>query len=170
MDSEWSEEEMDRDMPEPTPPSESGHPTGEAEFEHREDAPSLIAELQTFGQLVAAALRAAATTPEAEALRNEVREGVTAMESEIREQAAARKESTRRASTQYRETGTVRVRTDLAAALRSLNRAMGNLAESLEPEEQTGPGAEAKPPEESPGVEGEVGGGPVADKPEAHDS
>ncbi len=148
MASQWSEEEMDRDLPEPAIPSEPGQPTAEEAGERPVEPPSLIAELQTFGQLVAAALRAAATTPEAEALRNEVREGVSAMESEIREQAATSKETTRRVSTQYRQTGTTRVRTDLAAALRSLNKAMGNLAESLEPTSEQAEASEVEPPQE----------------------
>jgi hypothetical protein len=142
------------------------------------DEANLVSELRTFGQLIAAALRAAASTPEAKTLKLEFKAGVSAMQSEIRDSATSSKETTQRVTSQYRETGSTRVRTDLAAALRALNATMTNLADNLEPsgevvdvddarEVDSAAPQQAAPPIKGGEVEGAVGGGPVSEPPDS---
>lgn len=133
-------------------PSGTAPPSGEettpqgAPSEHAEvTEPNLVHELRTLGQHLAAALRAAATTPEAERLRSEVRDGVRALEREMRESAEESKKTTARVTAKYRETGTQRVRGDLAAALHALNRGLEQLATSIDVADEEASAEDAPP-------------------------
>jgi hypothetical protein len=93
----------------------------------------LVEDLRQLGRLLGDTMRAAASTPEAENLKKELKEGISAMRTEIDATVETTRETTARVSREYKPSGTGRLRTDLAAALRALNRALDGLASTVEP-------------------------------------
>ncbi len=94
---------------------------------------TLVAELRLLGKHLAAAMKAAAGTPEAQRLKEEVRAGTQALEREIGGAVSTSREMTARTTSDYRSAGVSRLRSDLAKALQTVNRALDDLARSIEP-------------------------------------
>ena len=91
---------------------------------------SLADELKGMGVHLAAALRAAASTQEAQELRGDLREGLRALKAEVDEALAKAPVDALREKAQ-RPSGTA-VRSELAGAIRSFNKALDRLAASVE--------------------------------------
>lgn len=90
---------------------------------------SVIDELRGLGEHFAAAMRAAAGTPEAEALKGDIQTGLRDLRVEIDRGLQSAKASTSRAPGSGKAVDQVRV--ELASALRSLNRVLERAAESM---------------------------------------
>ena len=102
----------------------------------------LADELRRLGELLAGSARAAANTEEAQALRQEIRDGVEAMRKEIDGAVGSTRQTTTRVGKEYRSAGVSRLRSDLANALRAVNRAVDGLAANLEGSAQQADGSE----------------------------
>jgi hypothetical protein len=122
-------------------PQEPTAPPMPAADEGDNDERRLADELRRLGQLLADTVKAAAGTPEAESLRRELKEGVGALRSEIDQAMESTRETTTRMSREYQASGMTRLRSDLAAALRALNRAVDSLAGTVAPREGAPPEA-----------------------------
>lgn len=98
---------------------------------------TLSDELKSMGQHFAAALRAAASTQEAQELRGDLREGLRALREDIDEALAkAPVDSLRERASRPPANA---VRGELAGAIRALNRALDRLAQAMEREETDRP-------------------------------
>lgn len=130
---------------------------------------NVIDELRGIGSRLAAALQAAAATPEAESLKGDIREGAQRLVNELQaaikaspigrmggrqdaaDDAAAPSAATAATAADPAVTPPVQrvaatVRTELASALRSLNRALDRLAGQLAPSEAVVDAAPAPDP------------------------
>ena len=109
----------------------------------QESAASLPSEMKRLGELLAAAMKAAAATEEAESLRGEIREGARALRREIDSTLESTREATGRVRPVDRASGgTRKLRGELADALRVLNRVLDKAAGVVEPSD----GGEGDPP------------------------
>lgn len=116
--------------------------TGEAEEGER----SVLLELRELGDRFAAALRAAAGTPEADALKQDLQEGLGYMRREIDRGLQNVRTSTTRTSATPKVDA---VRGELANALRAMNRALDKMADQMDRPETGIPAAsdaDAPPP------------------------
>jgi hypothetical protein len=91
---------------------------------------SVIAELRDLGERFASALRAASATPEAEALKADLNEGLRDLRGEIDRALQSAKATRQRAPDRSRAAD--QVRSELAGAMRGLNRALERAAEAME--------------------------------------
>jgi len=116
------------------------------------DAPdaSLADELRAMGQRLAAAARAAASTPEAHELRADLHEGLRQVKSEIDQVLAKAPVESLREKAQSPRAG--QVRAELAGAVRALNRVLDRLAATVEP----GENGDREPPEDQSAPSGDA--------------
>jgi hypothetical protein len=147
---EWSQDQnppaADEQAPQPGASSAEGTPAaGDQDVE---------VELRRLGETLAAAIRAAAGTPEAERLKADVRSGAQSLRRELDEALTTSREAATRASVEYRTSGLQRLRSDVAKALFAVNRSLENLASNLEPGAPTSP-AGSEPPAPGAGSESE---------------
>jgi hypothetical protein len=93
---------------------------------------TILAEFQELGQRLAAALRAATETPEADALKSDVREGMQQLRHDI-DSALANAPVPGRGRVPEAGNAVRTMRNELAGALRGLNRTLERMAGALEP-------------------------------------
>ena len=94
--------------------------------------PALAEELKSMGQHLAAALRAAASTQEALDLRNDLRDGLRSVRTELDDALSRAPVDALKEKAQGPRVASVR--NEMANAIRSLNRALDRLAASMERE------------------------------------
>ena len=93
---------------------------------------SIGSELRRLGQLLSASLRAAASTNEAAELKAELKEGMEALRREMDNAMESTKSATARVKIEGAPTSE-KLRSELADALRAVNRALDRMAQSVEP-------------------------------------
>lgn len=133
---------MNDPNPELTPEAEPAEAPGAANT-------GVVQDLRSMGLKLAAMLKAAAGTPEAEEVRSDVRQGVEALRQEI-DKALQRVPTTDvqtgvHKGTEVAAGATQRLRVEAAGWLREANRALDKLADALQ-----GPAPAVAPPDEPP--------------------
>jgi len=103
-------------------------------------------ELKSLGQQLAAVLRAAAGTPEAEQFGTQVREGLGSLRDEIDDALEGMRSGSRRAAGDQATHVLSRAQAELANALRVLGRGLDRLASSVEPSEGGAATNDGRPP------------------------
>lgn len=121
--------------PEPASGAETGPDSQEA---------SLVEELRSLGKNLAAALRAAGQTEEAEALKADLKEGLRTLRGEMDDALSGSSVEALKGRAQAKKGAPVR--REIAGAIRVLNRTLDRMAASLEPSTHEPP-AEAAPEE-----------------------
>ena len=129
----------------PAPGDDAGTAGGAVDAEPQ----AIASELKRLGAVLAAAVKAASQTPEAQSLRNELRSGSQAMVREFDDVAAETRAAATRVTSEYRSAGVGKLRADVAGALRALNRSLEDLADGL----SAGKGTDESGPRSSAGAD-----------------
>lgn len=139
---------MTEDMPGAAAPTietpEAGAATESAESMSATKAVQGIAtELKTLGQQFATVLKAAATTPEAEQLSAQIREGLSSLRDEIDDALSGVRTGTKKVAGDQASNVMGRAQVELANALHVLSRGIDKLASSVGPDDDGIEGAVA---------------------------
>lgn len=115
-------------------------------------AGSLVGDLKSMGEKLAAALRAAAGTPEAESVKGDLREGLEALQNEI-DRALQRVpkpdlQTGVQKGTDAASSATTKLRSEAAGWIREANKALDRLANSLGGADKVGDEPAAGPGED----------------------
>ena len=137
-------DEMPSSSPEVGPATEA--PAAEASAEATSAAKAMQGmanDLKTLGQQFAAVLKAAASTPEAEQLSAQIREGLGSLRDEIDDALSGVRTSTKKVAGDQASNVLSRAQVELANALHLLSRGIDRVASSVGPDE--GVAAPAEP-------------------------